>query len=93
MTIAFSQSEETLPKIQILLNMFKSKKGRTGHILSNIDSVFHVVLLKYHGLYVEHPATFHTEGPLYTTAFSDEKLIFCFSALLRTEEQTYLPIY
>ena len=59
MIIAFLQSEGKSPDIQIVLKIFKSTiiKERIFVIVLKVDNVFHLVLQKYHGLYVEHPAT------------------------------------
>ena len=58
MIIAFLQSEGKSPDIQMLLNIFKSKKKKRISVnILEVDNVFHLVLMKYHGLYAEYPAT------------------------------------
>ena len=49
------------------------------------DSVFHLVLLKYHGFYVEHPATLLKRRAYCIHQHFQMKILVCFSAFLRTD--------
>ena len=78
MIIAFLQSEGKSPDIQILSQYLKEVTHRIEINALEVDNVFHPVLLKYHALFAEHPATFLEMGLLYTSALSDETVIVYF---------------
>ena len=56
MTVAFLQLEGKSPENQILLKILK-RIERIGVNVLKVDNVLHLVLLKYHGLFLQHPAT------------------------------------
>ena len=74
---------------QIAIFYFKYLKVVILRIWVNVlkvDRVFHLLLLKNHGLYIEDPATLpYRKACCHNSTYSDDKLRFCCSALLRTD--------
>ena len=77
-----TNQEESHQRSKFYFKYLQGVKEKHQVDASIADSEFHLVLLKYHGLYVEHPATLLKRR---ACCIPDEKFIFCFSALQHTD--------